>query len=35
MEGGNLQPSKQEEKRTTLSFVYLSLFISKVKPNAG
>ena len=34
-EGGNSQPSKQQEKRTTLSFVYFSLFISKVKPNTG
>ena len=33
--GGNSQPSKQQEKKTTLSFVYFSLFISKVKPNAG
>ena len=32
---GNSQSSKQQEKRTTLSFVYFSLFISKVKPNAG
>ena len=30
-EGGNLQPSKQQgKKRTTLSFVCFSLFISKV-----
>ena len=33
--GGNLQSSKQQEKRATLSFVYFSLFISKVKPNTG
>ena len=33
-EGGNSQPSKQHEKRTTLSFVYF-LFISKVKPSAS
>ena len=26
---------KTTGKRTTLSFVYFSLFISKVKPNAG
>ena len=33
-EGGNSQPSKQQE-RTTLSFVYFSLFIFKVKPSVG
>ena len=32
--GGNSQP-QNNRKRTTLSFVYFSLFISKVKPNAG
>ena len=34
-EGGNSQPSKQQEKRTTLSFVYFSDFVSKVKPSAS
>ena len=34
-EGGKLATFKTTGKRTTLSFVYFFLFISKVKPSAG